>query len=681
MAVCVEQAEFNSPTATLLPPCQIAEGATDSAISMNLLDVNSSPSQNHSPSNTDCDLYNNHSNPALPKDDNRAQFHSPSSVSNTSSLTAQQPPPWGNSFFPSVAETFQGNGFGCIADGDDNYGRVNIANTATGKMGILPDNQEARVPEGPLKLTVPEVDAISVDFWSRLSREQSLSQVFDDESIIRSMSNKPESERDLRWSPFPSSLSNAGTDERIHDGTGAAEAVKPPHKVFKSEQMLWKQPGLRILDADDDSDDEMQVDQDLVKLVSTPVKSQIPQKRLDPCRDATSRPPPKRPTGLPTVSSSLRTTKDHQMVNSTAFSATSALNTFLDLRGGKFKRVKEGRPSHVHEVMNDPIQGTPSEPERSAACTIRPTQRSNEASGRLGTVQVPATPIMAALRPEEVAFLPRSRLKCPTSVVVDTGLLRVRRSLVTCLEQQGKGSLTLIYRDLNPDSGGNPLLQHEMPDIILNPGTGLIFTSLQALNQKCLPGQGGPNKYSLVQTRILRLASDYDQLFVLIGVPSPNQGHLETIQRTMTAFTGFCASLSDQNSLNVCPIWATINTASRETDEQLQQTWTLICRHAFPISQSGGYLDPCLESISLIQDETLWEKFLSRAGLNPMAAQIVLGMLKRLEPQKGQVDSRWGLRMLVQMRPDERKDMFAGILGLRVAERLNRVLDTPQVRL
>lgn len=82
----------------------------------------------------------------------------------------------------------------------------------------------------------------------------------------------------------------------------------------------------------------------------------------------------------------------------------------------------------------------------------------------------------------------------------------------------------------------------------------------------------------------------------------------------------------------------------------------------------------------LLQDETLWEIWLRRAGLNAFAAQAVLGALKQPSDDRGpglQIsDQVWGLPAFVLMGAEERRSRFEGMLGGReVLERVGRVVD------
>ena len=76
-----------------------------------------------------------------------------------------------------------------------------------------------------------------------------------------------------------------------------------------------------------------------------------------------------------------------------------------------------------------------------------------------------------------------------------------------------------------------------------------------------------------------------------------------------------------------------------------------------------------------IQDQTLWEHFLCKAGINPMAAQLVLGMLKKPPTLEESSRQRFGLAQLAAMSADDRERMFARLLGQKAMGRINEVLD------
>jgi hypothetical protein len=95
----------------------------------------------------------------------------------------------------------------------------------------------------------------------------------------------------------------------------------------------------------------------------------------------------------------------------------------------------------------------------------------------------------------------------PLSFIATSNLLQ-QRSFMRQVEQLYPGA-ELVYRDYN--------LRHSAAneaDIILSPSTGLIFTTLQQVKQRALPGQ--PDR-SPVKERMSALQLRYERLVVMVG--------------------------------------------------------------------------------------------------------------------------------------------------------------------
>ena len=84
-------------------------------------------------------------------------------------------------------------------------------------------------------------------------------------------------------------------------------------------------------------------------------------------------------------------------------------------------------------------------------------------------------------------------------------------------------------------------------------------------------------------------------------------------------------------------------------------------------------------SVPLLEDETMWELFLRRAGMNAYAAQAVIADLKvpdGVDVEEGSKAGLFGITAFVEMRQEERIVRFERILGgRRVLQRVGQVLD------
>lgn len=87
-------------------------------------------------------------------------------------------------------------------------------------------------------------------------------------------------------------------------------------------------------------------------------------------------------------------------------------------------------------------------------------------------------------------------------------------------------------------------------------------------------------------------------------------------------------------------------------------------------------------NVRLLQDETLWEVFLRRAGMNAFAAQAILNKLKPPDSDSNRDRSamlpakKYGLSAFVNMSMEERLARFQPLLGgSNLLTRCSRTLD------
>lgn len=544
------------------------------------------------------------------------------------------------------------------------------------------ERERSSLPDGEFKLPVPCVRAASLPFPDPTQRIDTLSYLPDD--LLFEPPTLIEDEAKFSRPTFASCLSRVKLDEEISGSDIVSQAIKPPLAVMRSEKMLWKQPGLRILDAEEDSDDEIDKDKDLEIVLSTPVEFRIPHKRL--CSDleyASKRSIPVSATPLQSGLCALELPKATPTTKPATFSASTALEAFLDLRGSKFKKNDQPCRLVADATLDDPIQDTQCDRKLDFSPAKPLSQDLNETVGeseRFEIVQVPSTPLNAAREVDGKAVESIRTLDRPKSIVIDTQVLTNHRLLVISLEKQGGHRLTIVCRDMTSTKRREELIESASPDIILNPTTGVIFTNLQALGQKNLPGQSGFGKQGTIQTKMISLARTYDRLFVLVAIPSSGGQILQNTQETITAFSAHCSSIGVQGVPKVNPIWVPVGIESPPTEPAFHSwTWDLVCDYGLAMSEPCQGTDSFPENTPSFVDETPWELWLRRIGLNPMAAQVVLRLLRKPESADVQVNSSWGLRKLVEMQSAERIQTFADILGLRAIERLNVALDAQSV--
>ena len=525
-------------------------------------------------------------------------------------------------------------------------------------------------------------------------------------------------------------LSDVLKVEQVENSTLLEKFLGKPKPIVTSNQLLWKEPGLRLLDRSDTDEENLVIEDFEIgsesDSTSTDPQSTEPHEKpvavikQEPPREATAQvkgddrqslgtvPSPKpvklelaspyaeskaksrvyQPNPFVSPSRPVPASKPTKVLDTadpekklpqltqaplktkvTAFDinaakrpeksfASDSLAGFLELKGKQFKLPSVPRLAKIKEIDEDPIQST-----QQSVYDEEETYKAKSA----GDFEMATEP---PIEQEIVPFL--TPLYRPAVVIVNNALLQTKPLLIQFLERQNPDKLTLIYRDLDGPAGKGP-------DVILNPTSCVLITNLQLLNQRPLPGQKSKTGLSSVHDQVAVLAQQYDYVFVLVHHVKP--GNQQASQKTIFAqagFAAFCQGLPQNTTSgagSVCPLWLPCIKAASTSELVNAWVWNLIVQHAHqnPASQSGKTL------AALIQDETLWELLLVKAGLNPMAAQVVIGTLKRPGMPGGTSagsDPNWGLRRLVTMKPNERHCIHDKLIGQRAIGRLNKALSS-----
>lgn len=208
-------------------------------------------------------------------------------------------------------------------------------------------------------------------------------------------------------------------------------------------------------------------------------------------------------------------------------------------------------------------------------------------------------------------------------------------------------------------------LQTGEADITVSAGIGLITTNLQKLKQKALPGH---KAVAGIRERVASVATRYERLIVLVseGKQALGEQYLEVSgidERdilVLSDFIGQCSLIETEVQIQYIP----------GGDEELFH-WL-----AAAIARYGGGQD-----FKLCQEETDWERFLRKAGLNTFAAQLVLRQLTvpdddhapSTPARSGHLS---GLAAFLCMREEERVQQFGPLIGGEgMLRRASRALD------
>ncbi|OCT44423.1 hypothetical protein CLCR_05421 [Cladophialophora carrionii] len=556
---------------------------------------------------------------------------------------------------------------------------LRLAEVARYEVDAMLEEDKTFAAERLWKHPVPQLDGILISApWSD-HQDNFLASKLDEMSLVPSDEVDSQKDEQLNWQPIPLHLMKLGLDDEIEDNGQLHKWLEPPKTVTKSEQLIYKKPGLRLLDAEEESDDELEEDSDLLTEMRMPPQATVPAKRLEHGFDPQFNLVIKK-TCMPRVEDLDRLRPQSSSTSSLGgFSISSALDTFLDLRGGKFKRVAvpESASGTKLELAEDPIEQTQSDENDcvDSRCILASKPLPIPTDSTSGTMKVPRTAEQEIYQDATEDQPQLMKLDRCRTVVIETAILQSYASVVNFLETFGGDRLNIVYGEMNKI--GRDHCGSAAPDMILNPMTALILTNVQALSQKSLPGQAAAGQ-NTVRSRVRNLAQDYHRVLVVITTPNPNpdSASLQAQVDAMATFTGYCASLCGEHTLAVTPTWVISRPDVRTIDEALNKTlWNLICRYAFPETDPTMGAQHVVDAVALTNEESHWEQFLRRAGLNPMAAQIVLGSLRRRGTSEGEHAQGWGLRELVRMLPGERRAMLTEALGSKMTERLDLVLD------
>jgi hypothetical protein len=203
-------------------------------------------------------------------------------------------------------------------------------------------------------------------------------------------------------------------------------------------------------------------------------------------------------------------------------------------------------------------------------------------------------------------------------------------------------------------------------DFTISASTGVTITTLQKLKQKPLPGQ---RSTSGIRDTIESTATRYERLLVLVSEGNSIPTEEGAVPRTLDQLD--CDALIDLT------VWAhsldsDVQISYVPGGEQEVASW-LVAAFA-----QHGSLDG---NMRLLQDETMWERWLRVAGLNAYAAQAVLVQLKIPDVDSHEmgisdVPRRYGVAAFVSMTAKERVERFGAVLGgKRVLGRVSEAID------
>ncbi|KAF1846657.1 uncharacterized protein K460DRAFT_284342 [Cucurbitaria berberidis CBS 394.84] len=501
-------------------------------------------------------------------------------------------------------------------------------------------------------------------------------------------------ERDLQWGIFTTRISSVNLDEKIHGETELNKMLIELTRcdIATSSAQVWKRDGLRLLD-DDEDEEELEL---AGKEERMDVEALVQKRKLE-MDDEVAETTRKRsaPQGVRTphsqspLNARSKTFKCHQQRTPApasrkkarqsptdtgnelmfgGFSATTALHKFMETRGKPPEPVYNGTRKQTLTTHNS-IRGT----RASRILSREPPSDPPVIGGQLAQTKVqvakPKGEQLLRLLPD-LPTIPGSLAPC--SFIVSSSLLQ-QRSLMKQVEQLYPGA-EFLYRDYNL-----PHSAFKEADILLSPSSGLLFTTLQQVKQRALPGQ--PD-HSPVKELMTVLQLRYERLVVMVS---------EGLSREMEALGS-----SRPDDPRDKDAMLTFESFASQLEGEVLVKYVHGGEQAFAHSivvEMANYGLPHgsvdIGDIKPLAVETSWEVFLRRVGLNPFAAQVLVASLKQpfdvqLPTSSGFLSSSKypravsvsGMPAFLMMDEEERVKYFQALMGgSRILRRVSMVLD------
>ncbi|CAG5163354.1 uncharacterized protein ALTATR162_LOCUS6417 [Alternaria atra] len=534
--------------------------------------------------------------------------------------------------------------------GADTIARVNIPEVDF-SLPIAPWNEYNQQKGGKHRPGGSELQA-QMNFISRIKRE--------DLKSATSWHGLSVLERELKWGFLNTKVSTPSLQEKLHGESEMTKIITEAETsdFATSSAQVWKREGLRILD-EDENEEELDPEEDnerwdmeaLIRKRKLEMEEEMEEKhrkRTSAQKSGHLQIQPLRvmqqshhfegqgPVPISTIRSK---TMNHASQRPQApkdasgdlifggFSASTALHKFMKTRG------KPVDPAKVSTSEAPDLKGYA----RSRQSSHRPATQDQQAQ----TVNKPLPTLPAV--PSNLA---------PCSFVISSTFLQQRRMLKQIEQTYPKAEM--VYRDYT--------LPHSVAreaDIILSPSTGLIFTTLQQVKQRALPGQ--PDR-SPVNERMMTLQLRYERLVVLVGEGLSREMEELGSSRpddprdteALKAFEEFASKL--EGDVVVRYVRGGEKALARSTVVEM-------VNYGLP----HGSVD--IGDIKPIAQETSWEVFLRRVGFNPFAAQAIVAWLQKplnvpvVPTHHAKTVLAIGLPRFILMDREERIRSFQALMG------------------
>lgn len=546
-----------------------------------------------------------------------------------------------------------------------------------------------------MRVTVPQLTVAAPSLpWKSYSRGGSAGQELRDQRGLMSFTKREllksetswggvsKLERILTWSPFPARLGKANLDEDFDDDQSSARYMA--QLVYEEnvdlQSLILKAEGLRLLDTHDSDDEEIEPTNSNNENVVSEAKATVANLPSSPPHGETE------DRTVPTGRLDMQTLLQRRKLE---LEQTNRVNTSMhthaegavptDRYSQRASATAAGvQPFRVRDLLAEGgIAGFMQlhcEMPQGAHQSLAPRVIQNVRPTTPPAVILP--PVITHALSTDAKPLPAPAIAFPERALqvvvaphtmVNRTLVRQIQSLLPNVDLVERDSvLSMACKDRKtPRSMGSA-----EADMTISPMAGFIMTTLQKLKQKPLPGQ---TSFFGIRERIATVSSHFERLVVLVseGRQSNANNNIDAQPlderdcNTLSGLTGFAAGMDAEVEVKYVP---------GGEDELAVWIAATIAQRCVPTGD-----------MTLLQEETLWERFLRSAGMNAFAAQVVLSKLKMPEGTPSIESSStlqssqsgvFGLAAFIRMSFEQRVQQFGPMLGGEsVLGRVSRIID------
>ncbi|THY94851.1 hypothetical protein D6C93_05223 [Aureobasidium pullulans] len=540
------------------------------------------------------------------------------------------------------------------------------------------ENEQLTQADSTLRVEIPTIDQSGplppwemfsrnkLGFGTRIEAQQKMISMLRRETISprEVWSGVVRINRDMtRWRPFDTRLSDLPKEEITCDDLDDFKNEEPQDTTSG-----WKLDGLRILDACEDDDEaiefaDMPIILERLGSTETMPEGKAWSEKGGPKLAAMLQPrQPLFPLSRVATHTPLEGLKPHkspacpQPLLGNTFSASNSLDRFMQIQTGKKTSPKVSEESRL-QATTSPIHIA--KPTSNFTARIR----DSESLQNPRSLTSKTSPSMQSMMPS--IHLPSLPDPVPPRTFVLSSTMFDRRALIKHIERLNP-TAEYIERDFASARSlrgvSSQTSEADEADMILAPGHGILLTTLQKLIQKNLPGQVTRN---VVRERIVQLARRYERLIVMVHEDRAGSQQRPLDSREsgeIVSLVNFCAAQSHEIQVMYIP-----------GDEIALAIWIVASMVRF------GLNDP---EVQLLQDETSWELFLRKAGMDVFAAQVILIKLKVPDSVPSPSDKRqYGLPAFVMMGEAERLRRFGGLFGgEKILRKVSMAIDGRLIR-